>query len=220
MVTQPVESHRTGTYLYQEVLSAETPGPGNTASYVTQLETDGQIGELDSHVLRRALSALAADPSLRLGINLSRASLTDPAWAKALATPASPDTFDRLYVELTETAFVPDQGEKELERACQDIKARGAHLVLDDLGKGATSLDELRSLPLDYVKLDRELINWLIDNPSDYDLIADLRSLGEEQGWQLIGEGAEDASTVEFLTAHGVSFVQGFAIQRPELSKI
>ena len=220
LAIQPVETQETGAHLYQEVLSIKAPGPEGTAGFVARLESQGGIEELDSQVLLRALSALKDDPDLRLGINVSRASLTGTIWQQALDTPASDQVFDRLYVELTETAHIPGLSLETLMRACDKIRSRGAHLVLDDLGQGATSLDELRSLQLEYVKLDRELITWLIESDLDYNLIADLKSLGDEYGWQLIGEGVEDSSTIDFLTGHGVSFVQGFAIQRPELSSI
>jgi diguanylate cyclase (GGDEF)-like protein len=119
----------------------------------------------------------------------------------------------RLVLEILETHefFSLAQAKSQIK----SLKALGVRIALDDVGAGHSSLLKVRDLPLDILKLDRNFVLHLTEQPDDLVFIATLQTLTATLGMKLIVEGAEDEVVMGALRIVGVRHVQGYAIARP-----
>jgi EAL domain-containing protein (putative c-di-GMP-specific phosphodiesterase class I) len=90
----------------------------------------------------------------------------------------------------------------------------GVRLVLDDFGKGYSSLSYLRRLPVDEIKIDRSFIIGLADGEDDT-LVRCMIDLAHNLGMQVIGEGVETADVLEQLIELNCDAAQGYFLAKP-----
>jgi EAL domain-containing protein (putative c-di-GMP-specific phosphodiesterase class I) len=95
------------------------------------------------------------------------------------------------------------------------VQALGCKVALDDFGTGYGSLTYLKQIPVDYLKIDIEFVRDLTRNSASRHVVQALVALARDFGVQTVGEGVEDAETLELLAALGVDYAQGFYIARP-----
>jgi len=120
----------------------------------------------------------------------------------------------RLMLEVLETsdAVSGDNLRQGLER----FRALGIKLAEDDLGAGHSSLDRLRSLPFDVIKLDRSLVFGVERTPIDVlSSIYQLTNLCHALGKSVVVEGVESVDLIDAVALLGADAVQGYAIARP-----
>ena len=113
---QPVVCSATGKVDYFECLLRMRDEQGDivaAAKFVTTLEDLGLIGMIDRYVLEMTFEELAADPEVRLGLNVSGLTVCDPSWLRSLKSllRRRADLASRLVVEITETAALGDIAE-------------------------------------------------------------------------------------------------------------
>lgn len=121
--------------------------------------------------------------------------------------------FERIGFELTETAAISDMAvAKQLMR---ELRALGCPLALDDFGAGMSSFAYLRTLPIDYLKIDGHIVKDLLDDPVNRAMIHAIRQVAEVMGVHTIAEWAENGRMVEELGRLGIDYVQGYGVARP-----
>ena len=96
------------------------------------------------------------------------------------------------------------------------MQALGCKVALDDFGTGYGSLTYLKQIPVDYLKIDIEFVRDLARNSASRHVVQALVALAKDFGVQTVGEGVEDAETLELLAQLGVDYAQGYHIARPE----
>lgn len=194
-------------------------GPG---SFIPAAERFGLIAELDRWVLSTALRKLAANgtggeaPRPCFTINISGHSLgasdfLDQVIAEFDATGVDPE---RILFEITETAAIVDL--TNAQRFLSALRSMGCRFILDDFGKGLSSLGYLRSLPLDFLKIDGEFVRNMTVDPIQTALVASIHEIGDVLGLRTIAEFVEDEETLESVRRIGVDYAQGFLLARPE----
>ena len=114
--------------------------------------------------------------------------------------------------EITETAFVEDHA----FGALHGLSALGCGIALDDFGTGYAGLHQLRSLPLDQLKIDREFIHDLSGDGAEDHVIEAIVILARGKGITTVAEGIEDLAVLDRLRELGVHAAQGYALGRPE----
>ncbi|SAK92938.1 PAS/PAC sensor(s)-containing diguanylate cyclase/phosphodiesterase [Caballeronia pedi] len=152
---------------------------------------------------------------LDLSVNLPPSGLNDPRYFDATRNVLSRHACDpaTLTLEVLETE------ELQRERSLQGIlkyKGLGVILAQDDLGAGHSSLNRLRVLPFDCIKIDKEIVR--LDGNDNSDMlrfIYQLTRLAHSLGKTVVVEGVEDKGLVEALVILGADFVQGYGIARP-----
>ncbi len=92
----------------------------------------------------------------------------------------------------------------------------GCRFILDDFGKGLSSLGYLRNLPLDFLKIDGSFVRGMTDDPIQAALVASIHEIGDIMGLRTIAESVEDEETLEALRRVGIDYAQGFLLARPE----
>jgi len=119
---------------------------------------------------------------------------------------------DRLVVELTEGCVV-ENIEDTIDKM-QALQAMGIRISIDDFGTGYSSLSYLKSLPLSQLKIDQSFVRQ-INDPNAAVIVETIIMMAQSLGLNVIAEGVENLSQVDFLTAKGCLFFQGYYFSRP-----
>jgi diguanylate cyclase (GGDEF)-like protein/PAS domain S-box-containing protein len=189
-------------------------------AFIPAAERYGMMAKLDLWVIDRAVAELGARKreGLKLPlliVNLCGASIVDPGLLDyvrdKLAAAGVPA--DRLGFELTETAAITNLG--AAARMLRELRNLGCTLGLDDFGSGMSSFGYLRSLPVDFVKIDGHFVRDMHVDPVDRAMVAAIHTVGHVMGLMTVAEWVEHAAAQDLLVGIGVDFVQGYAVASP-----
>ena len=95
------------------------------------------------------------------------------------------------------------------------LKAHGIHLALDDFGAGYSSLNYLKRLPLDQLKIDQSFVHDLLEQPSNAAIVRTILALGDNLGLSVTAEGVETQAQFEALKQMGCRRFQGYLFAKP-----
>jgi EAL domain-containing protein (putative c-di-GMP-specific phosphodiesterase class I) len=191
----------------------------NPGEFLPTAERIGTVKHLDRHVLRTAISEARRWPSaaqpLYVSVNLSATTLVEPDLVadidRMLADVGLPA--DRLQIEITESALIDDL--PDAIRQITDLRARGVTVAIDDFGSGRASLNYLRDLPVDVVKIDRSMVTAAASSIRGRRLLEGVTHMCDLLGLQIIAEGVESMDQRTCLTEVGIPMAQGFLLGRP-----
>jgi len=191
----------------------------SASEFIHVAEQFGLAKLIDYRVLELAIDLLRASPNIKLALNVSAATATDPQWMAGLEgfTGKDRSILERLTVEITETAAISDV--KAAVTFVGTLKELGCRVALDDFGAGYTSFRSLRELGVDMVKIDGSFIENLGTDAEDEMFVRTLIDLARSFGVVTVGEWVGDEKTVTLLEKAGVSYMQGYFFGRPELHK-
>ncbi|MEO0032498.1 MAG: hypothetical protein RIS94_2256, partial [Pseudomonadota bacterium] len=169
LLYQPIHDQRSGRKVALEAFARWSPDGVNwlpPSSFLAIAEATGRTGELTRLVLARALAECPPSVTgLDLAINLAPRDVLRhgaPDIIAAIVKQAG-EAPGSIVLEVTERALVTDP--KRAAAQLQDYRDKGFRIALDDFGAGWSSLSHLRELPLDFIKLDRELAGALAHDP-------------------------------------------------------
>jgi EAL domain-containing protein (putative c-di-GMP-specific phosphodiesterase class I) len=219
---QPVVCAATGKVDYFECLLRMRDEEGGIVSggeFITIVEELGWIGLIDRYVLEKTVQALAADPEVRLGFNISGMTAGDRPWLRSLTSLLRHrrDIARRLVVEITETAALGDIAESA--RFVDTLRHAGCRVALDDFGAGHTSLRHLQILPVDIVKIDGSLAGNLTNRPQTRIFLRHLLGLIKGFGLTTVAECVENAEDAALLRAEGIAYLQGHHFGWPTIGR-
>ncbi len=120
-----------------------------------------------------------------------------------------------ICLEITETAAINNM--RHATQFMRELKTLGICFALDDFGIGTSSLAYLKTLPVDYLKIDGSFVRNIVDDPIDRAMADTINRVGHIMGLQTVGEYAETAAVIQELRALGVDFAQGYGVQRPQI---
>ena len=182
-------------------------------------EKTGLIHELTDWVLRSATSTVAAWRAQGwhracVAINVSPPQFFESDFvghvARALEVTGLPAS--ALELELTETVF--QTGPTTID-SLRRLREMGVSIALDDFGIGYSSLTSLEQLPITRVKLDRMLVEGVDTNPRSAAIVRSIVALCHGLGLQIVAEGVERPTQLEFLSHCGPLGVQGYLLAYP-----
>ena len=153
--------------------------------------------------------------NLRFSINISPIQLANSQFLNSLKKILSDLNYSdkNLEFEITENILM-DTGQ-EITHVLNSISDLGIQISLDDFGKGYSSLNRLKTLPIDTLKIDRYFISD-IQNEEDKVVIVDIIiKLANELGMSIIAEGIETVAQVKYLVAKKCLLGQGFLLSEP-----
>ncbi|MCG8673028.1 MAG: EAL domain-containing protein [Pseudomonadales bacterium] len=113
----------------------------------------------------------------------------------------------QIVMEITESALMADVDHSL--SVLSELKSAGIRIAVDDFGTGYSSLSYLRKFPIDILKIDREFVKDIIDEPDELPLIHGVISIAKSLRLKVIAEGVETREQFDFLSTHGCDAVQG-----------
>jgi EAL domain-containing protein (putative c-di-GMP-specific phosphodiesterase class I) len=96
------------------------------------------------------------------------------------------------------------------------LKNIGCKFALDDFGSGISSFGYLKSLPVDFLKIDGMFVKDMVTDPIDFAMVKSINEVGQVMGMKTIAEFVENDDIITSLKALGVNFGQGYGIGKPE----
>ncbi len=189
------------------------------ATFIPHAERTSLIHLLTRWVLETSFNHmqvwLAELPELQVSINLTARDLGDPELPQFIDELAARHTLNprQIEFEITETGIFGDQD--STARLLQTLKHRGFRLAVDDFGTGQSSLQYLKALPVDHLKIDQAFVRNLLADRRDQSIVKTVIAMAQGLGLEVTAEGVEDPAAIEYLAAHGCDHAQGYAIARP-----
>ncbi|MGN0505003.1 MAG: EAL domain-containing protein [Lachnospiraceae bacterium] len=194
------------------------------ADFIPVLEENGLITELDLFVIEEVCKILSAYleevglpeeiPPISIAVNLSR---TDTYYRElpqklismlnAYHIPPS-----MLRLEITESAFVEQP--EQIASFVGELKRLGFHIEMDDFGSGYSSLNSLKDLPMDTLKLDMRFLSGTSSERGNI-IIHSVISMAKLLNLPVIAEGVETAEQAEYLKSIGCNYLQGYFFAKP-----
>ena len=175
------------------------------------------IESLDFAVVERVVKKIKADRTgrLRLAANVSARSLMRHSFISNLLKliTVDPGLSDQLLFEFTETASITDLD--VANTSIQRLRQHGFGVCLDDFNAGAASLSYLRSLSVDFVKIDGQYMREVAESRRDSAVIRHLVKLCDELGVATIAEMIETPDVAEAVSGLGIRYGQGWRFGRP-----
>jgi len=188
-------------------------------AFIPTAEHTSLIGPFTSYVLDAALAQARiwadAGRPLPVSVNLSGRNLLDEHLptevADLLAAHGVPASL--LELEVTESAIMLDP--VHAQRLLQSLADLGIRLSIDDFGAGYTSLSQLKTLPVDELKIDRSFVMTMSSDARDALIVHSVIELGQNLGLNIVAEGVETARALVSLRGFGCNVAQGYYIARP-----
>ncbi len=228
LCVQPIlslDSSRATTWNHYEVLLRMLDEDGSEILpevFIPAAERYNLMPSLDRWVIQNTLAHLGkqrhllATGDISLSINLSGNSLNEEGMqayieGKLVRLNVPPQV---ICFEITETAVIHN-----LSRASEFIRSMkrlGCRFALDDFGSGLSSFAYLKTLPVDYLKIDGEFVRDMMNDRIDDAMVASINNIGHVMGIKTIAEFVENSAILERLRELGVDYAQGYGIARPE----
>ncbi|MBW4050541.1 MAG: EAL domain-containing protein [Proteobacteria bacterium] len=150
-----------------------------------------------------------------LAVNLSGTSLNEQSFIDFVMQHVGDATLAQaLCFEITETAAVTNLSNATF--VMRELKARGCKFALDDFGTGLSSFMYLKTLPVDYLKIDGQFISHVADDPVDRSMVEAICKVGRTLGIETVAECVESQAVLDELERIGIDYAQGYYLARPE----
>ncbi len=186
--------------------------------FITLAEHTGLVRELDRWAMAKAIEQLSGWPGQGpawIALNLAPPTFEDPELISYVDGLLKQSRVEgrRLALEVTERVAMRDP-----VRATQTLlglQSLGVQIVIDDFGRGHSSLAYLKDFPADALKVDHFFVNGVGVDRTHERLVEGIVALCKGLGVDLIAEGVESADQLTWLTEHGCSLVQGYYLAKP-----
>jgi diguanylate cyclase (GGDEF)-like protein len=187
--------------------------------FIPAAERYNLMPRIDRWVIQHAcqqLQAMAASDHGTVFINLSAMSLNDDGLIDYIREQLQRHDVAPTCVgfEITETTAIAD-----FDYATQLIQAlrnHGCKVALDDFGTGMSSFSYLKSLQVDFIKIDGSFVRNMLDDGIDGAIVESVNIISHLAGMQTIAEFVENDAILQRLSELGIDYAQGWAVQRPE----
>jgi len=175
---------------------------------------------IDKWVLARALETLSTNPSSSTNWGMCTINLSGQSIGEHNLLDYILDLLDKTKVspsiicfEITESAVISNLA--SAQEFIKTLKELGCRFALDDFGSGLSSFSYLKNLPVDYLKLDGELILDVAVDSASYAMVAAINNVAHVMGMETIAEHVESDEILLALKKLSIDYVQGYAIDIP-----
>jgi Amt family ammonium transporter len=191
--------------------------------FMRHAERSRLMPAIDRWVITHSLEMLADfGPSLAksksfFAINLSGQSICDKSFLdfviSELARTCVPMT--AICFEVTESTAILNM--KRAKKFMVVLREKGCRFSLDDFGSGLSSFSYLKTLPIDFLKIDGQFVREIAEDPISNAMVAAINQMSHAMGLKTIAEYVENKAIKTQLTGLGVDYGQGFGIEKPRL---
>ncbi len=197
-----------------------TEGLMSAGAFIETAEESGLVVEIGDFVLDAAIAQIATwqhdFPDLEMWINVSPAQLMsrDLVTQVAMLLAEHDVSPSRICLEVTEHVVLDDI--EAATGALDRLRAMGVQLALDDFGTGYSSMKQLKSLPVDCLKIDMSFVAGLGKSDHDDAIVDAAITLAKAFGLSTVAEGVETPEQAEELLRRGCGQAQGYLLARPQ----
>lgn len=192
-------------------------------TFIPAAERYGMITNLDQWVVENAIIAMETldanpnAPEVTCSINLSGNSIGDQSFLRVVTDSILRSSIapGRITFEVTETAAIDNL--TAALRFMQSVRELGCTFALDDFGVGTSSFGYLRSLPLDYVKIDGSFVQSSTINSVDLAMVRSINEISHLMGLKTVAEYIGNDRTRQLMIENGIDYGQGYEIDKPSL---
>ncbi len=220
---QPLMDLESGRYTGVEALLRwQHPKLGNVSpsEFIPLAEETGQIVKIGYWVLRTAANQYQAWSESGIDVGVVTVNLSPHQFLQTDLVDQIRDILsltgmpaEKLGIEITESAAMPnfEYSIKTLEA----LREMGISIYIDDFGSGFSSLSHLRHLPIDVLKIDRQFIDEIPENPDDVAIATAIIAMAKSLNLHIVAEGVENQQQLAFLRDQGCQSVQGYLFAKP-----
>ena len=188
--------------------------------FIPLAEQTGLINSIGEWVLRTACSQCAAwnklgMPAMRMAVNLSLMQFQNPELVDTIQKILRETELDPRHLELEITESIASKNTENTVRVLNELKRLGTTVSIDDFGVEYSSLNRLKRMPIDRIKIDMQFIHSISQSDKDDAIVKIIVALGKSLGLNVIAEGVETQMQLDFLTSHLCDEVQGFYFYKP-----
>lgn len=187
--------------------------------FIPYAEENGLITEVDTYALRESCRQIRrwseASLAMPVAVNFSPHNFTDGQVIERIKnileeTGVAPEFIE---IEITEATLINNA--EQATEVLNTIRELGVKTYLDDFGMRYASLEYLRNLHFDAIKLDRSFVAGLFRDEKGGRLIQGIIALAKQLGVKIVAEGVETAEQATFLAEHGCDYLQGYYYLKP-----
>ncbi|ESA36239.1 diguanylate cyclase [Leptolyngbya sp. Heron Island J] len=222
LMAQPIISLFDEEYHHVEILLRLTDEQGKVVHpnlFIPMAERYDMVGLIDRWVVKTVLTNYYhyyPQATTMVAINLSGSSLSDEQFTAFVIELLQQSSMpaEMLCFEITETTTI-----SQLDQALKFIttlKNLGVSFALDDFGSGVSSFGYLRSLPVDYLKIDGDLIRNIDKEPYIQTIVDMVNQVATMMGMKTIAEFVEDDMILARLRKLNINYGQGYGIGEPQ----
>ena len=188
--------------------------------FIPIFEKNGFILKLDDYMLEeiaRVQSEWLAEGRtlVPISVNVSRAHFTREDLAEHICAIVDKYQVPHsvIELELTESAFFDDK--KVLLNTVQKLRTAGFQVSMDDFGAGYSSLNSLKELQIDVLKIDADFFRGADAEERGLLIVSEVIDLAKKLNMKIVAEGIESKEQVEFLTEQECDLIQGYFYAKP-----
>ena len=150
-----------------------------------------------------------------VSVNISRVSLYNPKIVDVICGLTEKYNIppEWLQLELTESAYTGNP--KAIKEMMEQLQKKGFSILMDDFGSGYSSLNVLKDIAVDVLKIDMKFLDGSGDDGRSENILASVVRMAKWLNMPVVAEGAERKEQVSFLHSIGCEYVQGFYFARP-----
>jgi diguanylate cyclase (GGDEF)-like protein/PAS domain S-box-containing protein len=188
--------------------------------FIPAAERFNLVASIDRWVVRQALDSLAHRGNSNrapytVTISISGNTLNDDRFLEYLTAELTAGKLSpgAICLEITEIAAIANLA--NVGHFMRELHACGCWFALDDFGRGLSSFQYLKNLPIDYLKIDGQFIENIASDPVSRSIVQAIASIGKAMGVRTVAERVESSEALAELGQLGVGFAQGFHIAKP-----
>lgn len=188
-------------------------------AFLPTAERFGLMPQIDAWVLTHAMQKLAelqaSGVTPTFTINISGQTLDADHLVPLLKRLLQQHRLDptTLILEITETSAIANlDGAKRL---IAEMRSLGCRFALDDFGSGFSSFNHLKHLPVDFIKIDGQFVQGMVNDPIDRAIVASINDIAHSFGKRTVAEFVETPAILRLLKEYGVDYAQGHYIASP-----
>ncbi len=190
--------------------------------FIPMAEKTGLIFPISEWVLHTACKQISEwqknhylSKDATLAVNVSLKQLNQDSFWETFLQIISDTELDPHYLELELAESAIMDNPMSTIALLEKIHGLGAYIAVDDFGTGFSSLNYLKRLPIDAIKIDMSFVQGIGKDHNDEEIIKLIITLAKSLGLQSIAEGVETKEQVTFLHEHKCDCLQGFYFCRP-----
>lgn len=152
---------------------------------------------------------------LDISVNISMLQLLQDDFVDMITEIVEWVQIDSKHIELEITESILMESYEAIAGKLKTLRARGFKIALDDFGKGYSSLNYLKQLPISTLKIDKCFIDTISNSTKNKSLTGLIIKLGKSMGLCVVAEGVETQEQMDYLVKHKCNKIQGYLFSRP-----